>query len=346
MEKNTNTQNTKSSFAFSESKAETKTINQLNEIYTILNNNIVITVDKLHYLLNDCQKVSVDDIDELRKLNIDYSIKHFDKKLINQHGIVIVKIILEASMSDAYKKLKIFFTKKNTHNSIILLNHYKTTLLKISEPNAIDQAVDIINMLHACFIDLENDFNMDDPYNQYIREFNFNNILKTVDATEDLYLKKQILINALSNSEMFWVINDKYNHAFDDYDYGFFRSKCNKAIKLIDFQIKNTLDNPFLDNQKNMQVVEHSKFKLAPKKKNDFIKIISAMYDNRMFETEDGYLASSKQELIKEFGRLVNENFDNYSVLLSKSKNPEKSIFLKPFKDLEKKAEEYYDKEY
>lgn len=88
-----------------------------------------------------------------------------------------------------------------------------------------------------------------------------------------------------------------------------------------------------------------SEFRIAKNRKTDFIKIISAMYDNRMFETEDGYLASSKQELMNEFGRIVNEDLSNYSVLLSKSKNPDKDIFLKPFKDIEKKAEEYYDKE-
>lgn len=88
-----------------------------------------------------------------------------------------------------------------------------------------------------------------------------------------------------------------------------------------------------------------SKFKLSNNKKTDFIKIISAMYDNRMFETKDGYLASNKQELMNELGHLFGEDLSKYSVLLSKSKNPEKDVFLKPFKDIEKKAEEYYDKE-
>ena len=97
-------------------------------------------------------------------------------------------------------------------------------------------------------------------------------------------------------------------------------------------------------NEHTELIPEYSKFKLAFKKKTDFIKILSAMYDNRMFETEDGYLASSKQDLMNEFGSIVGEDLSNYSVYLSKSKNPEKEVFLKPFKDIEKKAEEYYDK--
>lgn len=95
----------------------------------------------------------------------------------------------------------------------------------------------------------------------------------------------------------------------------------------------------------NSNNMPRCKFKLSDKKKTDFIKLISAMYDNRMFETEAGYLVSNKQELMNEFGRVVNEDLSNYSVLLSKSKNPDKSVFLKPFKEIERKAEEYYDKE-
>jgi hypothetical protein len=98
-------------------------------------------------------------------------------------------------------------------------------------------------------------------------------------------------------------------------------------------------------NEQSITSVNPSRFKLAHKKKTDFIKLISAMYDNQMFETESGFLASSKQELMNEFGAVVNEDLSNYSVLLSKSKNPEKDVFLKPFKDIQKKAEEYYDKE-
>lgn len=98
-------------------------------------------------------------------------------------------------------------------------------------------------------------------------------------------------------------------------------------------------------NSNNKLDKEASKFKLAYNKKTDFIKIISAMYDNRMFETENGYLASNKQELMNEFGKIVGEDLSKYSGLLSKSKNPSKDVFLKPFKDIERKAEEYYDKE-
>jgi len=87
------------------------------------------------------------------------------------------------------------------------------------------------------------------------------------------------------------------------------------------------------------------RFRLAPKRKTDFIKIISAMFDARMFETEDGYIASNKKEILNEFGRMLGEDFERYSSFLSLAKNSEINTFMKPFKDIEKKAEEYYYKE-
>ena len=88
-----------------------------------------------------------------------------------------------------------------------------------------------------------------------------------------------------------------------------------------------------------------NKFKLSFKRKTDFIKIISAMYDIRMFETMDGFIASSKQDVMNEFGRLVGEDFSSYSTFLSMAKKVEKDTFMKPFYDLEKKGADYYDKE-
>lgn len=87
-----------------------------------------------------------------------------------------------------------------------------------------------------------------------------------------------------------------------------------------------------------------SKFRLAPNRKTDFLKIISSMYDARMFETEDGYIASSKQQLINEFGRLLNEDFSKYSAFLSQSKNVSEETFLKPFREIEQKAKDYFEK--
>lgn len=88
-----------------------------------------------------------------------------------------------------------------------------------------------------------------------------------------------------------------------------------------------------------------SKYRIAKNKKTDIVKIVSAMYDARLFVTADGFIASNKQEVMNEFGRLLGEDFGSYSTILSQSKNTELNSFLKPFKDLEKRAKEYFEKE-
>ncbi len=80
-----------------------------------------------------------------------------------------------------------------------------------------------------------------------------------------------------------------------------------------------------LSNEINL--LAESKFKLAYKKKTDFIKIISAMYDLRMFETKDGFIASSKQDIMTEFGRILDEDFSAYSTYLSMAKKSRKRCF-------------------
>ncbi|MEI7675197.1 MAG: hypothetical protein WCJ03_00340 [Bacteroidales bacterium] len=89
--------------------------------------------------------------------------------------------------------------------------------------------------------------------------------------------------------------------------------------------MESSSNNKFIaEKLENKETNPRSKFRLSQNRKTDFIKIISAMYDTRMFETEDGYIANNKQELISEFGRLLGEDFTKYSVSLSQSKQVSK----------------------
>ena len=87
-----------------------------------------------------------------------------------------------------------------------------------------------------------------------------------------------------------------------------------------------------------------SNYKIAPDNKTDFIKVISAMYDCRLFETEGGKIASNKQRLIEEIGAFFNVDLKNYSTLLSKAK-ASSANFLDIFDKLKEKSENYYTSE-
>jgi hypothetical protein len=114
-----------------------------------------------------------------------------------------------------------------------------------------------------------------------------------------------------------------------------------KLEKLLSLNLLS--DIQMYDDLTSLECKVSSNFKLANKRKTDFIKIISAMYDARMFETSDGFIASNKQALLNEFGKILDENFGAYSTILSQAKNVEKDSFMKPFKEISRKAEDYYN---
>jgi len=86
-----------------------------------------------------------------------------------------------------------------------------------------------------------------------------------------------------------------------------------------------------------------SNFCIASKRKTDFIKIVSAMYDAKMFVGENGKPLTNKQKLIETFGQFLGDDFSAYSTLLSQAKDKEERTFLKPFKEIEKEALRYFN---
>ena len=84
-------------------------------------------------------------------------------------------------------------------------------------------------------------------------------------------------------------------------------------------------------------------FGLATKRKTDFIKLLSAMYDNKMFVSEYGNPITNKQKLMEAFGEFLNDDFKAYSTSLSQAKTRDEKTFLKPFREIEKEALRYFN---
>jgi len=213
-----------------------------------------------------------------------------------------------------------------------LISHYNINISPVGE-NLLDDFNTVImrEKLHIYSCDY-----------QIIRLSNFNLKFNELEQLKDNKEKLANMIGLITN-----IYKVNFHDSLEE-DENVITRKIRKEIeKLEKLQnlglLSDNVETDILQNNQNY--LGNSKFRLAQNKKTDFIKIISAMYDNRMFETKDGYLASNKQELMNEFGSIVGEDFNKYSGLLSKSKIPNKDVFLKPFKDIEKKAEEYYDKE-
>lgn len=80
-------------------------------------------------------------------------------------------------------------------------------------------------------------------------------------------------------------------------------------------------------------------FKIAKGQKTNFAKIVSAMFDLRMFEDDKGQIASNKQKLMDELGALFGTEFKNLPQLLNASKQG--ASYTDVFDRLKEKAEKY-----
>ena len=160
---------------------------------------------------------------------------------------------------------------------------------------------------------------------------------------------KQTVKETLNPSQRFLYLSDLIfdfkSRKFEMEDRELEYYEINGLLHYIKAEIERAEFDLKVQEKRNSKPNETSKseFRLAKNKKTDFIKIISAMYDAHMFETRDGYIASNKQALFDEFGKILDENFSNYSTLLSKSKGSDQTSFLKPFKELERKATDYFN---
>ena len=128
-----------------------------------------------------------------------------------------------------------------------------------------------------------------------------------------------------------------------------YRDKGDDLLAQVEMQIqklRNLLDLGLLpDNPAKSSVPKKTKStsSISSKKKTDFIKIISAMYDAGIFVDSDGNPASSKQRLMDDLGIFLNDDLSKYSTSLSQAKTRDDKTFLKPFKDIEKEALRYFN---
>jgi len=309
------------------------------------NNEFIRAMDKLDVLVDACE-ITIADIEYLKKVDFQYEMIRLGHKDFHAQGAELQKSILENTLKEAFERSMLFFEDTDPEKLNTDLNHYKIKFLQKGMET--EFMLDYLSRLEMNLNRFRTEYQMQVFFEYPIdlsSMFNIQRIMMEAQNEPDLRARKQIFVDAMTECELFCL--GLTLKPVEESNYHDIILKCREAIGVIDFQIKHT---PSVDKAEQIDPPAlppaTSRFRLASKKKTDFIKIVSAMYDARMFETEDGFITSSKQELLNEFGRIVGEEFGTYSVLLSKAKAVEKDVFMKPFKEIEKKGEEYYHKDY
>jgi hypothetical protein len=192
---------------------------------------------------------------------------------------------------------------------------------------------------------------LDEEYVEYIPEsrFDFNSLKEEVNKLEASLLEKVIYIkqrlydfyqwqHEFDRVALFSNENDSNKQIYEmtDLYYPKFEGLCLLEIERLEKLIA-TADGFSLNQTKNTK----SPYSIASKRKTDVVKILSAMYDSKLFANADGQPATNKQELMEAFGVFLGEDLKAYSTLLSQAKEKNPDLYLKTFDDLKRSANDY-----
>jgi hypothetical protein len=308
------------------------------------NKEFIKSMDKLDELV-DAHQITGEDIETLNGFNIKYDLISLPARDFRSQVAEMQKSIMESTLKEAFDRSMLFFGDTDPEDLSNYLNHYKIKFLQKGVKT--EFMLDYISILEMNLNRFRSEYQMQVFFDHPIdlsSMFNIQRISFEAQYEPDLLIRKKIFVDAKTECELFCL--GLSLTPLEESIYQEIITTCTKAIEVIDFHFQNSPQDVNSVNDNSPKYMPAApRFRLAPKKKTDFIKIVSAMYDARMFETEDGYIASNKKEIMHEFGRMLGEDFELYSSFLTQAKMSEKKTFLKPFKEIEKKAEDYYDNE-
>jgi len=136
-----------------------------------------------------------------------------------------------------------------------------------------------------------------------------------------------------------WNLNpDESNYEITRELYPKFEDLCNLEIKRLEDLIKS-------DDIHTPAIKKPSEMKVASKKKTEVMKILSFMYDLKLFTDLNGKPLTNKQNMMEAFGEFLNEDFSAYSTSLTTAKGGDYDNFFRIFEDLKSAAKNYIEKE-
>lgn len=262
----------------------------------------------------------------------------------------IFESVLHATLLETYNRSKIFFGNDDANYWKIKEKEYKAYFIK--KGCHIQFMIKLIGSLYFNQKSIYEAFNTDFENKEDFSEFyDISNLINYVEENteyKDLNKRRLYFVDEIINCKKFYlVISPKTKNENFHKAYNAFIENCEKYIELIDYEIKNKCvpeNNIKVTNITN-KIPSSNNYRIASRRKTDVIKILSAMYDSRMFVDTQGKHATNKQELMEAFGKFIGEDFKAYSTMLSQAKTNNPDQFLKVFDDLRKAGKQYFEKE-
>jgi len=323
-----------------------KDLNLLLSYYQKLNENFVTAINIFEKIF-ETKTILNEDVDILKGLDVNYEFHFLNTDDWNRYGKDIIKSIFKATLNKSYGLALNFFEEYKNHTWEEVLCDYKVKLIKIGYevPFLIDFITKLeSNLTQMCdkyyaFTSVDDSLNLDQIYD-------FSKLNDEASEQKDLLKRKQEYVNSIADIDLFCL---EFELCDEDKEYrDEFIRKCNEAIKIVEFLILNSTNSSLV---KNTTIIDEdiklnsNKYKIASKRKTDFIKLLSAMYDARLFLDAEGNPATNKQKLMEAFGQFLGDDFSAYSASLSQAKTRDDKTFMKPFKEIEKEGLRYLNLE-
>jgi len=246
-------------------------------------------------------------------------------------------LMLWKTVNEAYDYFDYFCEKTDTLNLYVPLYKYFDDLKKEKNAEKNEQKEDESNNIN----------------HQYNPRFDFNTLKTEIENTELTPNDKYNLVNDRLHDFLQWQKQyDVYDELYvswgssNESKYEITRKLYPNFEKLCKMEMdrwKNVI------NQNNTSIKKESgnnkvraNYRIASKRKTDVVKILSAMYDCRMFVDAQGKPVTNKQELMEAFGEFLGEDFKAYSTLLSQAKDKDRATFLRPFDEITSAIKKYY----
>lgn len=274
----------------------------------------------------------------------------------NYNNNKIIRSFLGVTFSDECKNTEINTEVINT----IIVNDFEVEfLLKLYEEIKDQRA----NFNFLCELGVEDPFNSLDSYLNNLRQpkenieenntlpnplFVFENLRKEINqpdysVKEKLKTVQQRLFDFLQWQTEFdtintWLIDEndsKYEITGEFYPK--FEDLCRLEIKRLEAILKT--EEMHVPPKK-----KPSEIYVASKKNTEVIKILSAMYDLKLFVDKNGKPLTNKQKMMETFGEFLNEDYTSYSTSLTQAKGRDYDTFQNIFDDLKKASKKYLEK--
>ena len=324
-------------------------LTEVVDAYKRLNADHLQVMDRIEEIIKR-DEIYDEDKEYLADCDLFFNKISLNRRCKMEYDADIFESVLHATLIETYNRSKIFFGNDDANYWKLKEKEYKAYFIK--KGCYVEFMIKLIGSLYynqkSIYDAFNTDFENKEDFSEFYDISNLINYVEENNEYKDLNRRRLYFVDEIINCKKFYLVispktkNDNFHKA-----YNAFIENCEKYIELIDYEIKNKCvpENNTKVTDITNKIPTSNNYRIASKRKTDVVKILSAMYDSRMFVDANNKPITNKQELMEAFGDFFNEDLSSYSSLLTQAKNKDHDTFFKPFDQINRAITKYYEGE-